>query len=181
MHVTDDEVAALLVLLKTSAEVRSGWREGVSFHVPFLPGRASMRQPYPWTEPSSLRSPKRGCGWTGVAECIVMDHPHLLPKPVTVDPWPSWAPSKVRRFREDGSLEINLPEGTWRDHRTGEGGGIFSLLAQLLGSREAARWWLRAHGYSDPLRLDPIPPQTEEERQFAEWYRSLPSKSKPLW
>ena len=110
-----------------------------------------------------------------------MDHPHLLPKPVTVDPWPSWAPSKVRRFREDGSLEINLPEGTWRDHRTGEGGGIFSLLAQLLGSREAARSWLRAHGYSDPLRLDPIPPQTEEERQFAEWYRSLPSKSKPPW
>ena len=90
-----------------------------------------------------------------------MDHPHLLPKPVAVDPWPSWTPSKIRRFGEDGSLEINLPEGTWRDHRTGEGGGIFSLLARQLGSREAARSWLRAHGYSAPLRLDPIPPRTE--------------------
>ena len=40
--------------------------------------------------------------------------------------------------------------------------GIFSLLARQLGLRDAARSWLRAHGYSAPLRLNPLPPRTEE-------------------
>ena len=40
--------------------------------------------------------------------------------------------------------------------------GIFSLLARQLGLRDAARSWLRAHGYSAPLRLKPLPPRTEE-------------------
>ena len=35
-------------------------------------------------------------------------------------------------------MEINVDEGTWRDHRTGEGGGIYSLLVKLLGSGRAA-------------------------------------------
>ena len=140
------------------------------------------KETYPWTEPSSRRPRARGPGWPGVAKCIVADYPDILPEPAPpATVWPCWTPLKLHRYREDGSLQINVAEGTWRDLRTGDGGGIFSLLARLLGSRAAARSWLRAHGYSEPLRLDPIAPPTEEERQFGEWYDEIRRNSTKPW
>ena len=83
---------------------------------------------------------RRAYGWPGIAHCIVTELAHLLPPPQ--NPWPAWNHGGRHRYRKDGSVEINVDEGTWRDHRTGEGGGIYSLLVKLLGSRRAAREWI---------------------------------------
>ena len=94
---------------------------------------------------SYARFPKHGRGWNGVARAIVTDMADRLPPPAPN--WPDWMLTGIRYYREDGSLVVDTYEGRWRDEQTGEGGTVFSLLERLLGSRGAARRWLRDNGY----------------------------------
>ena len=96
-------------------------------------------------------------GWPGVALSIVDELADLLPRAAPEDAFAFFEPDPVHRFRPDGSLRIDTAVGTWTDDRTGEGGGIYSLLAKLLGSRRAARDWIRYDHYTEKAR--PLPPR----------------------
>ena len=96
-------------------------------------------------------------GWPGVALSIVDEFADLLPRAAPEDAFAFFEPDPVHRFRPDGSLRIDTAAGTWTDDRTGEGGGIYSLLAKLLGSRRAARDWIRYDHYTEKAR--PLPPR----------------------
>ena len=109
-------------------------------------------------------------GWPDVATSIVRELAALLPPPMPEEPFAFFeADDAVRRYRRDGTLRIDTAAGTWTDDRTGEGGGIFSLLAKLLGSRRAAREWADCENEWDrpwpPRRGPPIqrrPPAPDE-------------------
>ena len=75
-------------------------------------------------------------GWPGVALSIVDELRDLLPPPAPEEPFAFFERDPVHRYRDDGSFTIDTAAGTWTDHRNGEGGGIHSLLARLLGSRK---------------------------------------------
>ena len=81
-----------------------------------------------------IRRPKRGPGWPGVAECIVVDFAHLLPAPTN---WTESLLSDIHRYREDGSLVVDTFEGRWRDDRTGEGGTVSKLSCRGHSERGA--------------------------------------------
>jgi len=52
------------------------------------------------------------------------------------------------RYGSRGSLSINLEKGTWFDHESQEGGGLFDLVAREanIEPRESVRW-LSEHGF----------------------------------
>ena len=101
-------------------------------------------------------------GWTGVALSIVDELRDLLPRQAPEDAFAFFEPDPVHRFRDDGSFTIDTAAGTWTDHRNGEGGGIYSLLAKLLGSRTAAREWIRYDHYAELFSLAGIWSQFED-------------------
>ena len=98
---------------------------------------------------SGIHRPKRGDGWPGIAECIVVNLAHLLPPPMD---WTESFLSDTHRFREDESLIIDTYEGRLRDTGSGDGRTVFSLRKRLLGSGRAARRWLAKNGCA------PLPP-----------------------
>src|SRR5438874_8252655 len=54
---------------------------------------------------------------------------------------------KEMRYGTRGSLSIDLAKGVWRDHETGEGGGVLDLIERETQLRGDARFdWLRESG-----------------------------------
>ena len=93
-----------------------------------------------------------------------------LPPPQPEDPLGFFEPvDPIRRFRKDGSLAINTKQGTWNDHRSGEGGSIVTLLGRLLGSRQAAREWIRYDHEEERRRPHWRPP----------WLQSRAARAQP--
>ncbi|MCY4453856.1 MAG: hypothetical protein OXC01_18085 [Immundisolibacterales bacterium] len=73
----------------------------------------------------------------GVDRFIVAEFGHYLPPGEST--WPAFLFGGPHRYRQDGSLEIDIDNGTWRDQRTGESDGVYSRLVKLLGSQRGAR------------------------------------------
>ena len=60
------------------------------------------------------------------------------------------------RFGTNGSLSVELPRGVWRDHETGEGGGVLDLLRVKGGIvAGAAMAWLTERGHLDKAKKPP--------------------------
>src|SRR5262249_6197696 len=59
------------------------------------------------------------------------------------------------RYGSRGSLAVDLDKGTWYDHETDQGGGLFDLVAreQHIEVRQAPEW-LRDHGFDLPDNHD---------------------------
>jgi hypothetical protein len=66
----------------------------------------------------------------------------------------------VMRWRTRGSLRVNLDEGVWEDHETGDEGGTLDLVIRERGFKHkdyaAAAQWLEDNGY---LKPDPRAPK----------------------
>ena len=55
---------------------------------------------------------------------------------------------RVLRFGTNGSLEVNIDRGIWKDHEHGDGGGVLGLVSRETGRDERGAWeWLAEHGY----------------------------------
>ncbi len=65
------------------------------------------------------------------------------------DPNPRLSTKDELRFGSNGSLRVSVTgehRGTWRDHESGDGGGVLDLIAHKHGGdRKSAAAWLREH------------------------------------
>src|SRR6516225_6075373 len=51
------------------------------------------------------------------------------------------------RYGNRGSLAVDLRKGVWKNHETGEGGGVLDLIQVRTGAHDAERFhWLEQQG-----------------------------------
>jgi hypothetical protein len=65
--------------------------------------------------------------------------------------------SNARELRSGsrGSLCVDLQKGVWRDHETGQGGGVLDLITREKGPNGQDRFkWLEEHGFLSPSDRD---------------------------
>lgn len=75
------------------------------------------------------------------------------------------------RFGSRGSLSVDLAKGVWRDHETGQGGGVLDLIAREVGKsgRDAVEW-LERQGIHQPANDNPPPSAPKGRSRIAATY-----------